>query len=62
MRSSSTMSGFFKGLRRAAAKALADEITVLQEAKIEVVMPDISRSLAAVDAALKLRMQNGGGE
>ncbi len=46
----------------AAAKALADEISVLQEARIAVSMPDISRSLAAVDAALKQRMQNGGGE
>lgn len=45
-----------------AAKALADEVSVLQEARIAVAMPDISRSLAAVDAALKQRMQNGGGE
>ena len=46
----------------AAAKALADEVMVLREAKIAVEMPDISRSLAAVDEALKQRMQNGGGE
>ena len=46
----------------AAAKALAEEVSILQEATITVDMPDISRSLAAVDAALKQRMQNGGGE
>jgi uroporphyrin-3 C-methyltransferase len=46
----------------AAASALAEEISVLQEARIAVDMPDISRSLAAVDAALKQRMQNGGDE
>jgi uroporphyrin-3 C-methyltransferase len=46
----------------AAAKALADEVAVLREAKIALEMPDISRSLAAVDEALKQRMQNGGGE
>lgn len=46
----------------AAAKALAEEISVLQESTIAVAMPDISRSLAAVDAALKQRTQNGGGE
>jgi uroporphyrin-3 C-methyltransferase len=60
-RASHWVSEFFVS-DEAAAKALADEISVLQEAKIAVVMPDISRSLAAVDAALKLRMQNGGGE
>jgi uroporphyrin-3 C-methyltransferase len=46
----------------AAAKALANEVPALREAKIAVEMPDISRSLAAVDEALKQRMQNGGGE
>jgi uroporphyrin-3 C-methyltransferase len=46
----------------AGSKALAEEISVLQEATIALAMPDISRSLAAVDAALKQRMQNGGGE
>ena len=46
----------------AAAKALAEEISVLMEKNIAVVMPDISRSLAAVDVALERRMQRGGGE
>ena len=46
----------------AAAKALAQEISVLGEKEIAVQMPDISRSLAAVDAALERRMQRGGGE
>lgn len=46
----------------AAAKALAEEISVLQEARVAVAMPDISRSLEAVDTALKQRMKNGGGE
>jgi len=46
----------------AAARALAQEIAVLQEKDISVEMPDISRSLAAVDAALDRRMQQGGGE
>jgi len=46
----------------AAAKALAQEISVLSEKEVAVVMPDISRSLAAVDVALERRMQRGGGE
>ena len=46
----------------AAARAIASEITVLQEKDISVAMPDISRSLAAVDVALERRMQRGGGE
>ena len=45
----------------AAAKALAGEISVLQKATISVAMPDISRSLAAIDAALKQRIQIRGG-
>lgn len=46
----------------AAAKALAGEISVLQKATISVAMPDISRSLAAIDAALKQRIQIRGGD
>jgi uroporphyrin-3 C-methyltransferase len=46
----------------AAALALSQEILTLQERKIAVEMPDISRSLAAVDVALERRMQRTGGE
>jgi uroporphyrin-3 C-methyltransferase len=46
----------------AAAFALAGQISVLIEKEIAVAMPDISRSLLAVDAALERRMQRGGGE
>ena len=46
----------------AAARALSQEILTLQERNIAVEMPDISRSLAAVDVALERRMQRAGGE
>ena len=46
----------------AAARALSQEILALQEKNISVEMPDISRSLAAVDVALERRMQRAGGE
>ncbi len=46
----------------AAAKALAEAIKALGKKDISVEMPDISRSLAALDATLERRMQRGGGE
>jgi uroporphyrin-3 C-methyltransferase len=46
----------------AAARALSQEILALQEKDISVEMPDISRSLVAVDVALERRMQRAGGE
>ena len=46
----------------AAARALSQEILALQGKNISVEMPDISRSLAAVDVALERRMQRAGGE
>ena len=46
----------------AAAKALAEALQALGKKDISVEMPDISRSLAAVDTALELRMQRGGGQ
>ena len=54
--------GEFFEADEAAAKALASEITALGERDISVEMPDITRSLAAVDVALERRMQRGGGE
>ncbi|MBE9539364.1 MAG: uroporphyrinogen-III C-methyltransferase [Proteobacteria bacterium] len=60
-RASHWVAEFFEA-DEAAAKALAQEISVLKEKNIAVVMPDISRSLAAVDVALERRMQRGGGE
>jgi len=61
MRANHWVGEFFEA-DEAAAKALANEIGVLVEADIDVEMPDISRSLAAVDVALERRMQRGGGE
>jgi len=46
----------------AAAAALSEEIAALEGKEISADMPDISRSLAAVDNALDQRMQRGGGE
>ena len=46
----------------AASLALAGQISELMEKEIAVAMPDISRSLLAVDAALERRMQRRGGE
>jgi uroporphyrin-3 C-methyltransferase len=60
-RASHWVAEFFEA-DEAAAKAIAQEISVLQEKDISVAMPDISRSLAAVDVALERRMQRGGGE
>lgn len=53
--------GEFFEADEAASKALASEIAALGERDISVEMPDISRSLAAVDIALERRMQRGGG-
>jgi uroporphyrin-3 C-methyltransferase len=60
-RASHWVAEFFEA-DEAAARAIAQEISVLQEKDISVAMPDISRSLAAVDVALERRMQRGGGE
>ena len=46
----------------AAAKALTAEIAVLEEIEISVEVPDISRSLSAVDAVLDGRTKVGGEE
>ena len=46
----------------AAAKALGEEIAALESRKISVAMPDISRSLVALDAALEKRRQLASGE
>ena len=54
--------GEFFASDEAAASALAEEITVLQKKDISAEMPNISRSLAAVDAALDQRMRSEGGD
>lgn len=46
----------------AAARAMAREITSLEGQTIQVVMPDLSRSLNALDQAVKKRLQQGGAE
>jgi len=46
----------------AAARAMAREITQLTDAIVAVTMPDISRSLRALDDAIEQRLQQGGDE
>ncbi len=46
----------------AAAKAMAREITQLEGQTVQVIMPDLTRSLQALDEAVKKRLQQGGGE
>ena len=46
----------------AAAKALSEEIASLQSRDISIQMPDISKSLIALDTALERRRQLAGGE
>ncbi len=46
----------------AAARAMSREITQLSDAIVAVTMPDISRSLRALDDAIDLRLQQGGAE
>ncbi len=60
-RASHWVAEFFQA-DEAAAKALAQEIALLKEKDISVAMPDISRSLVALDLAMERRAQRGGGE
>ena len=46
----------------AAAQAMAREITQLAALQVQVSMPEISRSLEALDGAIERRLQQGGGE
>jgi uroporphyrin-3 C-methyltransferase len=46
----------------AAARAMAREITQLGDLNVAVALPDISRSLRALDAAIEQRLQQGGDE
>jgi len=46
----------------AAAQAMAREITQLAALQVQVSMPEISRSLEALDSAIERRLQQGGGE
>ena len=46
----------------AAAQAMAREITQLAALQVQVTMPEISRSLEALDGAIERRLQQGGGE
>ena len=46
----------------AAARAMAREIDQLADLRIAVEMPDISRSLGALDDAIERRLEQGGGE
>ena len=46
----------------AAAQAMAREIRQLAALQVQVTMPEISRSLEALDSAIERRLQQGGGE
>ena len=46
----------------AAAQAMAREIRQLAALQVQVTMPEISRSLEALDGAIERRLQQGGGE
>ena len=46
----------------AAARAMSREITQLEGQTIQVIMPDLTRSLQALDEAVKTRLQQGGAE
>jgi uroporphyrin-3 C-methyltransferase len=46
----------------AASRAMAQEISQLQGLTVAVELPDISRSLRALDQAMEQRLQQGGGE
>ncbi|MDB4542893.1 uroporphyrinogen-III C-methyltransferase [bacterium] len=46
----------------AAARAMAREITQLTDLNVAASMPDVSRSLRALDQAVEQRLQQGGGE
>ena len=46
----------------AAAQAMASEIRQLAALQVQVTMPEISRSLEALDGAIERRLQQGGGE
>ena len=46
----------------AAARAMAREITQLTDLNVAATMPDVSRSLRALDEAVEQRLQQGGGE
>ena len=46
----------------AAARAMAREITQLTDLNVAASMPDVSRSLRALDEAVEQRLQQGGGE
>jgi uroporphyrin-III C-methyltransferase len=54
--------GEFFETDEAAARAMSREITQLQDQTIAVDMPDISRSLRALDEAIEQRVQQGGVE
>lgn len=43
-----------------AARAMAREISQLESRTVQVVMPDLTRSMQALDAAVKKRLQQGG--
>ena len=43
-------------------KAMASEITQLAELEVVVDLPDVARSLSAMDNVLKARLEQGGGE
>ena len=60
-RSQHWVGAFFES-DEAAARAMSREITQLQEQTIAVDMPDISRSLRALDEAIEQRVQQGGVE
>ena len=60
-RASHWVAEFFQA-DEAAAKALAQEISVLRQKDISIAMPDISRSLVALDLAMERRAERGGGE
>ncbi|TDG15284.1 uroporphyrinogen III [Seongchinamella unica] len=46
----------------AAARAMSREIAQLESRTVQVAMPDLTRSLEALDAAVKKRLQQGGAE
>jgi uroporphyrin-3 C-methyltransferase len=45
-----------------ASRAMAREISQLEGQSIQVIMPDLTRSLQALDTAVKKRLQQGGAE
>jgi len=45
-----------------AARAMSRELAQLESRTVQVVMPDLTRSLQALDASVKKRLQQGGAE